>query len=569
MKKRVLFEVIGVLVLVTMFASVATYSFSGWNVYNGQNVYLDTEGRMLLNVWRESNGEMYYLGADGYVAKNTLLDYNGFIYFLDENGRKIRNGFFEVTDNHKKVPEELKSGIYYFDDKGHAFTRTGSNFKKVIDGKSYGFNEDGIRFEEGWYDEDGEPLNDFDNILSNGIYHADENGCLSRNVWYRFGDDIGAYHYDSDYNSYAISDSYDDMQSLWMYFDNNCKKVRSTDNDNYKRKKIDSIDYGFDENGIMIEGLTRMNAGLNYEQLSNPTMNESVKLYSKNDGSLQTGTWNWTTPSKELSEEDYYSNIKSWFYTEKDTGAITYNKIRNIGNHKYIFDGIGRMRTGFCLMHVKGQFIASYKPEDLTKEDFIFPVTGGGKLFGSDINDLYFCGTDEFNDGDIRSGKMKIELDGGEYEFLFRNSGKPYGANNKIQLYSNYYYINGLKLKAWNDNKYGVVKVANDEYRVIDSNGRLVKAKKKMIKDDYDNYMIILNDKLAGYITGNIKAGVGDYIKIRWQSKPKGGGDAGYYYYNKNTEVKKYVGVAVLSGTTCPTAEELAEIPIDMRVNYK
>jgi hypothetical protein len=43
----------------------------------------------------------------------------------------------------------------------------------------------------------------------------------------------------------------------------------------------------------------------------------------------------------------------------------------------------------------------------------------------------------------------------------------------------------------------------------------------------------------------------------------------GYYYYDEDLEKKAYTGLAVASGTTCPTPAQILNIPNDMKVNFR
>ena len=78
-------------------------------------------------------------------------------------------------------------------------------------------------------------------------------------------------------------------------------------------------------------------------------------------------------------------------------------------------------------------FGAEYKSEDLKKDDFVYPVTEGGRLYGSDLLDLhYFLESEDDNEGRMVAKSINIDLDDGTYEFLFRSNGVAYG--NKKEL---------------------------------------------------------------------------------------------------------------------------------------
>lgn len=540
--------------------SLPMYSFSGWNLIDGEYVYLNNEGQKLQNAWMKSGDNVYYLGSDGFIVKNAIFEYDNELVFVDKDGKKVTNTFMYI-DNSVVKPEGMKEGLYYFDERGCALRKTNEfNFKKYIDGVYYAFDEDGL-LQEGWFNKEGERLTDEAEYFTEGMYYTDGLGRLLQNKWYNFSEDLGAYVSEEPENDISAS-SYADMKSLWMYFDNTCKKVSSTDG-NIKHREVNGIKYAFDNNGVMVEGFTQ-NGTLSLEQPSNPSLTESVKLYSFEDGAPTKNQWSRVVPSKSLSQDDFYDDIASWYYTD-DSNNIVYNKLKNVKGEKYVFDGVGRMKTGFGLTDGKGLFVANYKPEDLTRDDFVYSITEGSHLNGSELSDLRFFELDD--NGKMITGKRKIELADGIFEFCFKNTtGIAYGNKHTMKKHENAYYINGLKLTPLEDMKYGIVKVSDTEYNVVTSNGKIVKGKRRLIKDDYDNTMVILNDKLAGYITT-----LPDKVKLKWRKDPIDGisNDSGYYYYNSNQEVKKYTAIAVPVGTTCPTPAQLKNIPKDMKVNFR
>ena len=70
-----------------------------------------------------------------------------------------------------------EAGWYYFGANGKAYRGTTSSFKRSVDGRSYIFDESG-RMLTGWFDEEGNPLDEDENPLEEGMYYADEDGAL-------------------------------------------------------------------------------------------------------------------------------------------------------------------------------------------------------------------------------------------------------------------------------------------------------------------------------------------------------------------------------------------------------
>lgn len=554
-------KIFAIAIIFALLLNFCTFSFSGWNLIDGEYVYLNSKGQKLQNSWIKSGDNTYYLDENGFITKATLFEYDDDYYFLDADGKRVTNNFAYVGENIKKG-DSVKEGLYYFDEHGRAVKKTNSgNFIRNIQGIYYAFDEDGV-LAKGWFNKDGDRITDPESFLTDGMYYTDDNGRVYQNRWYNFTDDIGANFY-SDQGNGAIANDYDDLDSLWMYFGNNCKKVVSNDS-KAKVKEINGKKYAFDDNGIMVEGFTR-NGELSLGQLSNPSLTETIKLYSPTDGESLFNKWTKAVPSKTLSQDDFYDDSYNWYYTDGSNNVV-YNKLKTIDGKRYIFDGVGKMQTGFGLIDGKGFFVANYKPEDLTRDDFVYSIAEGSHLNGSEMSDLRFFELGDDN-GKMLTGNIKIELNDGEYEFYFREStGVAFGNKHELKKHRDIYYINGLKLASLEDMKYGVVKVSDTEYRVVNQTGKIVKGRKKLVKDDYENLLVILNDKLVAYIID-----AHDKVKLKWLKKPIASisNFAGYYYYNSEYEVKDYTALAVAVGTECPTPAQLKMLPTEMRVNFR
>lgn len=538
--------------------SFTSFSFSGWYREGNQMTYLTGDGYKLANAWRESDGMKFFLDENGYVLYDKVFYYHGKIYYVGPNGAKVTNSFVWVTQDMIKDPE-ISPGYFYFSEDGSAYVRNGSNFSKNINGKKFAFDDSGHVIADCWLNKDGDLIESNADIITDGIYHIKEDGTLHQNEWYDFTSDPG-----SDYGmeeSNFMASSYDDISNLWMYFNSKGEKIYAT-GEGSKKLTLNGNEYSFDNNGILILGFRKIRTDLDIHQASNPTINDKIRFFDKDEGNLVKSKWLYDSVPEGFSEADYYDGKEYWYYID-DSGSLVKNRIKNIGNDKYSFDGLGRLRKGFLLVDGITFYGAEYKSEDLSREDFIYSVAEGGHLYGSDLLDLrYFDESeDNGNEGKMVTGNRYIELADGRYEFNFRNSGVAYGNKNELKFFKNTYYRNGIKFIPWEDTKYGIVKVSDTEYRVINSNGKIVTGRKKVIKDDYENYMIILNDKLAAYIVQPVRK-----VKLRWKTFNN---ITGYYYYDMDYERKRYTGLAVASGTTCPTAAQIADIPKDLRVNFR
>lgn len=546
-----------ILVFVISYTQLTSYALEGWHSIGDYMVYLNKNDQMVTNAWIETDGMKFFLDSEGHVLYNKVFEYNDDIYYVNMQGAKTINYFLDVTED-MIVGDNIKPGLFYFADNGRAFRKTDNSFIKVIEGKKYAFNEDGHIVKDCWLNKNGDVIEDASEIIADGCYLSNIYGVLYQNQWYDFNTDVGANEDFQEASKYNI-ESYGEMDGLWMYFGNNCKKYVASD-DKVKKLNILGKEYAFDQNGIMVQGFTKNQSAADTNQRSNPLIKEKIKFYDKHTGELVHNKWIKDLTPASFDENENELGTDYWFYVGND-GGIVKNKIMNIDSKRYIFDGFGRLRKGFILVDGKAFFVAEYKGEDLSKKDFVYSVAEGGRLYGSDLSDVYYFDEDGDSDGNMRSGKINVELSDGTFEFNFRNSGKAVGNKNELKLYKNCYYRNGIKLIPWEETKYGIVKVSDHEYKVINCNGKVINGRKKVIVDDYDNFIIILNNKLAGYIKQTNRK-----VQLKWRTI---NGITGYYYYDLDLAKKKITNLCIEAGTTEPTTAMINNIPDDLKVNFK
>ena len=534
------------------------FAFSGWTKDGDQVVYVNEAGYRIANAWREDNGKKFYLDDNGYVVYGKVFEYGNRIYCTEKSGVRVTNSFVEVTRD-MIIGDSIEPGLFYFGSDGAAYEKTSSKFIRTIDGKKFAFDDSNHVMMDSWIGIDGDYLSADDNVISDGWYYASENGALLQNSWYEFTYDAASDRELGDSN--YIADNYDNIDKLWMYFGNDCKKLVGTETGT-KKLRLNGYEYAFDSRGILLLGFQKNQADVDYNQRSNPTVAEKIKYYDPYAGELTRNKWIYTTTPKSFSEDDYNDGKHYWFYVSND-GSLIKNRIRTIESKKYIFDGFGRVKDGFIISDGVGYYVADYKAEDLNKNDFVFSVDEGSKLYGTDLADLfYFSEKEETSEGfSMQTGTTKLELNDGTYEFQFRNNGRAVGQKSTLTLYKDSYYRNGLKFVPWEGTKYGIVKVSDTEYKVINSNGKIVKAKRKIITDDYGNSIVILNNVLAAYLKEPLRR-----TQYRWETR---NGVTGYHKYDRDAEKKTYAGVEVASGTMYPTLAQIADIPLDLRVNFK
>jgi glucan-binding YG repeat protein len=515
----------------------------GWvQTDDGIWTYEDERGAPLTEVWRKSKDKWYYLSSDGTILKDRIFEYHNAIYYVDETGAMVQNRWVYGINADDTDQEEA---WYYFAADGKARRNTATRFKWEIDGKYYIFDEEG-RLMAGWIDSEGNAVEDDDDPFVTGTYYAGPDGALYTNQWLDYEDGL----WGSDLYSNLSDRSYSDYEKLWFYFDSASKKLRST-TDELKKKNINGEYYGFDENGVMAYWWGTVGTITDADK-NRPKSESDIKYYSGYDGGqLLKNKWFWMYPSEKLWSNDYYDQECSWWYTDRN-GNVYKDKIRQINGKYYAFDGIGRMQTGFVLYNGKSDFAAQYDVDNWNAQDFI-----DGNLYGLELNDLYLFSTDEINDGSMQTGtNIVVELKDGDHVFGFAPNGKAYGNRNKLQKKNDSYYINGLRLDADENFGYGIVRVKDDDevyYQVVNTNGRVVEANKKVLKDADGGYILILNNRFVGYVT--------DEKAPKWRTGEEG---TGFYHYDKDAKDHYQGGLAAGHDTEVITDN----LPYEMKLNF-
>ena len=184
---------------------------TGW-VFNGNEwYYYDNEGKMEYDVWRGYNndGNKYYLGENGAMLTNEVVEDDDDKYYVNSSGARVYNEWRLVD-----IEDEEDERWMFFGENAKAY----KNGWKTINGQRYHFNEDGM-MDYGWLDAEGNMVNtdgDFDeNAWKEATYYCGDNttGWRLSNQW------VAITEFDGD------EEAYDNKDVLWVYLDNNGKKV--------------------------------------------------------------------------------------------------------------------------------------------------------------------------------------------------------------------------------------------------------------------------------------------------------------------------------------------------------
>lgn len=365
MKKIKLALLTFALTALTSVTAFAASSNEGWVNKNGIWSYLDKDGDAVESVWKTNvDGTLYfYLDENGEMATSSLIEDGDYLYYVNANGVQERNHWELIEDDNEE------ERWYYFDSKGRAV----KSCKKVIDGKTYYFDEDG-KMLYGWVSV-GTDSNAamVDNYLTGDIYLGDNmTGWRRENQWFK------------ETNLEDISD----LDYIWFYFKSNGHK--ETEN----RTRIDGVDYMFSANGEMIE-----NRFVDYN---------GAKYFVSDNGSVYKNRWIWNVD--EESEDGY------WYYATKN-GKLLVNTIEKINNKTYMFDENGRMITGFV-----GSITSSNADIlDLSSKDFV------------DNNYSYYTE----NGNRIVDSNIEVELEDGIFTFGFDKKGIALNGKVNNRLYIN------------------------------------------------------------------------------------------------------------------------------------
>ena len=366
------------------------------------------KGSLYVNEWAEVENYKYYYGADGLAAKG-LTKIGKKTYYFDYTGKLLTSNLLSspmITDDAgetwiisskgeaKKAP---KTGWVTFDGKTY-YSQNGKLLKQTvqqIDGKYYGFNQNGARFTNcrfRWY---------------GSYYRADKEGALLQNTWFK-----DEYYGESAEGASGLAV----IKGKQYYFDDgkavfSCYIAVSDD---------EKVLYHANKSGILSK-VTK--DGLYYDV-------DGYAYYLKG-GKLLTGTW------KKIGDDYYYFNSYSygqtyedyedgknyifredgtlmrngWIHTSlyvyyaKGSGELLTGE-QKIDKKWYLFNGLGEMYTGLRL--VNGEY-------------WLYGNDGAriGKAKGEGWNKIdgewYYI-----KDGALLTGEQTI----GKKTYLFNDSGR-------------------------------------------------------------------------------------------------------------------------------------------------
>lgn len=271
----------------------------------------------------------------------------------------------------------------------------------MIDGEWYCYDSNGDVYE-----------NTF--CASNGKdYYVGDGGSLVRSDWVDYE---GSYYFVNSAGQKIVNDwrwtvpfDDEDGEPGWYYFQSTGKMAES------KKLTIKSKVYFFDSDGRMLTGwVTADGTDVTNEEGYVDTENT---YYCDETGASLRAAWIKTT---EPGEEDNADADEYWYYL-KTTGRVAVGKNASINGQTYLFDGSGRMLSGWVAFDG-----AKYFEIDGRNDTYALSDNG--------LEAVYYCGGED--DGHMKKNKwMKLwrpedaweeDYDIDQFWFWIQSDGKVY-----------------------------------------------------------------------------------------------------------------------------------------------
>ena len=459
--------------LLAVGASMTAFAVTGWQEEDGTWVYYNRNGEQVTDKWEKSGDNWFYLDDSGEMATDSLIEDDDNYYYVDANGAMVKNQWIAIDNEDAGDEDQPDVWWYYFQGNGKAYKNNHSDgkiFKKVINGKTYCFDEDG-KMQYGWVKgEDGTTNYEDDAFTECEYYFGDENDGAMTTGWREIAlTDV------SEADDEQPGDSYwDEDQVRWFWFKSSGKKEYGNGAGKIN-KTINGRKYGFDKYGRMIadwyakdieDDLEGAKASASISRRGNAASSanalkevskyaESFQYYSSPEsGARYTKGWFKVVPGYYLNQGDYDDSTNRWYYAD-GTGNLVAGEIKSIKGKKYAFDLKGSMISGLAFLKTDGNDILHYPDSEdaYDTEDSFKEYARDHKDYG-----VYFFSDDADHDGTMKTGTQKVVIDGESFSFKFAKTGtdKGKGLNG---LNDKKYYLGGMLLKADSDDKICLINV--------------------------------------------------------------------------------------------------------------
>lgn len=311
-------------------------------VYKGKTFYFDSEGQMLTG----------WVTADG---TNNVDEANSFdkdyTYYCDETGARLEKAWVIATEPGTEDDDaDADEYYYYFKSSGKAATGKQNNIK----GQTYLFDGEG-RMLSGWVaqvasgsdtvyaeiDDEDSTWTLSDSSIGAAYYCGDEDdGHVKKNKWMKLWRPVDTYDEDEDNDKYwywidkngevFVPDSVDATGAKYKLEEGAfTEKTASID---ITKKKVNSKDYFFNENGEMLSQFIKVNS----VATSSDALDLGMYYFGgDDDGSMKTGS--------QSIKDDVDDTYKFYFGTKNST---TENKgVGIVGNKSNKLYNLGMLIT--------------------------------------------------------------------------------------------------------------------------------------------------------------------------------------------------------------------------------
>lgn len=407
--------------------------------------YANLNGSVLTDGIHELDGKAYYFDTNGLMYKNRWrTEKNGKRQYMTKDGVIPRNAWFSISG--VRSSGEDYTNWYYADGQGYILKQGWH----TIEGREYYINASGV-MSSGWF-----TLNDDD------LYYCDESGARLYGwqklkipeEWCSDKESVATY-----VGKYG--------EEAYFYFEPTGGKKKYSKSTTYAEISVDDLKYCVDEKGIIQKGWIKK------KSISPAIKGYRYYMPAPTDTSVegQRAEEHWL---KIEGPEDLDGPIEeNWYYFNADGEPVCASNntflIRTINGKRYAFDKYGRTLYGFLNIE----------------------------------EEIYYFGTAD--ERSITTGKAMIDdgLEQGKTKYYFDEKGKGITG-----IRDGYFYYKGKLQKADSSSKYEVFEVESNEFRLVDSSGKVVKGKK--VKDGAGGEWVVSSN---GTITQYASTHVADVVE--------------------------------------------------------